>query len=80
MAFFRSITRKMESWMQSERRKPLILRGARQTGKTTLVRDFGQRFDSFIELSLKKKPTATSSKGSCPLRRDTRYGTIKTRL
>lgn len=60
MAFFRSITRKMESWMQSERRTPLILRGARQTGKTTLVRDFGQKFDSFIELNLEKKPTATS--------------------
>ena len=46
---------KMESWMQSEGRKPLILRGARQTGKTTLVRDFGQKFDSFIELNLEKK-------------------------
>ena len=55
MAFSRSITRKMESWMQREGRKPLILRGARQTGKTTLVRDFGQKFDSFIELNLEKK-------------------------
>lgn len=30
-------------WKTAERRKPLILRGARQTGKTHLLRDFGAK-------------------------------------
>lgn len=55
MAFYRNITAKMEEWARSEERKPLVLRGARQTGKTTVVRDFGRKFDCFIELNLEKK-------------------------
>lgn len=31
------------SWKSSSRRKPLLLRGARQTGKTWLLREFGTR-------------------------------------
>ncbi len=30
----------LESWLNQRRRKPLILRGARQVGKSTLVRNF----------------------------------------
>ena len=33
-------------------RKPLVLRGARQVGKTTLVRDFAKGFGSYVELDL----------------------------
>ncbi len=33
----------IENWMKKKRRKPLILRGARQTGKSTLVRLFAQK-------------------------------------
>ncbi len=33
----------IQKWMAKKRRKPLILRGARQTGKSTLVRLFAQR-------------------------------------
>lgn len=35
-------------------RKPLILRGARQTGKTESVRRFGSRFALFVELNLER--------------------------
>ena len=38
-------------WRTSESRKPLILRGARQVGKSWLVRAFGQEFDHFIEIN-----------------------------
>jgi len=31
------------NWKASSRRKPLLLRGARQTGKTFLLREFGER-------------------------------------
>ncbi len=35
-----SYIRKLESWWKSPRRKPLILEGARQVGKTWLMREF----------------------------------------
>ncbi|MBI5299363.1 MAG: AAA family ATPase [Deltaproteobacteria bacterium] len=41
--------------MSSASRMPLVIRGARQTGKTTLIREFGKRFDQFIELNLEKE-------------------------
>jgi len=33
----------LEIWIEKKRRKPLILRGARQTGKSTLVRMFASK-------------------------------------
>ena len=37
----RSITAKLREWKSSPRRKPLLIRGARQTGKTWIVTAFG---------------------------------------
>ncbi|MDR0811845.1 MAG: AAA family ATPase [Paludibacter sp.] len=39
-------------WKESESRKPLVLRGARQVGKTTLVREFAKNYQVFISLNL----------------------------
>lgn len=39
-------------WKSSPYRKPIILRGARQVGKTTLVRQFAKEFEQFVELNL----------------------------
>jgi uncharacterized protein len=40
-------------WKDSLIRKPLILRGARQVGKTSLVRHFGKtQFEIFVEINL----------------------------
>ena len=39
----RQIIDKMEAWDESVDRKPLILMGARQVGKTWLMREFGKR-------------------------------------
>ena len=36
----------------------MVLRGARQVGKTTLVRLFAQEFDTFISLNLEEKENA----------------------
>lgn len=52
MDFYRKAEQILESWMNSPYRKPLVLRGARQTGKTTLIKKFGHNFDSFIYLNL----------------------------
>lgn len=41
---YRKIVRYLEEWKQSEKRKPLILQGARQVGKTYAVLEFGRNF------------------------------------
>jgi len=52
--FVRAIQEDLELWSSSEGRRPLVLRGARQTGKTTAVEMFGESFDHFISLNLEK--------------------------
>ena len=39
---YREAIAKLEKWKNSGHRKPLILRGARQVGKTWLMREFGK--------------------------------------
>ncbi len=46
----------LKSWYRSQDRKPLILRGARQVGKSTLVRLFAENSGlDLIEINLEKK-------------------------
>ncbi len=52
--FKRQIISELRTWANSPFRKSLILRGARQVGKTTIVRMFGRDFDYFIELNLEQ--------------------------
>jgi len=54
MNFKRHITSYLENWKRGKDRKPLILRGARQVGKTTLVKEFAKSYDFFISLNLEK--------------------------
>lgn len=53
--FKRKILSKLEAWKQDERHKPLILRGARQVGKTTVVNEFGSQFDNYLYFNLDNK-------------------------
>ena len=41
---YRKALQKMIDWKQSSHRKPLVLRGARQVGKTWLLKEFGRRY------------------------------------
>ncbi|MFT4024217.1 MAG: AAA family ATPase [Flavihumibacter sp.] len=50
--FRRDILQKLNEWRVKNTRKPLIIRGARQVGKTTVVRQFAAQFKSFIYLNL----------------------------
>lgn len=50
--FTRKPLQKLQNWRNSSHRKPLILRGARQVGKTTLVNMFAKSFDQYIYLNL----------------------------
>ena len=44
-------------WKKDKNRRPLLVRGARQVGKTFLVNEFGRReFDSLITLNFEKNP------------------------
>jgi len=38
----RTIYEKLSQWKRSDDRKPLILKGARQTGKTHILSEFGR--------------------------------------
>ena len=51
-AFQRTILHDLNAWKSSSQRKPLVIRGARQVGKTTVVKQFGQAFDTFVYLNL----------------------------
>ena len=42
----------MRLWSNKASHKPLVIRGARQVGKSTLVREFGLEFDVYIEVNL----------------------------
>lgn len=55
MKFKRSIEEQLESWKKNPAKKPLILRGARQVGKTTLIRAFADGYKYKILLNLEKK-------------------------
>jgi hypothetical protein len=50
--FQRNILGELKKWRGKENRKPLIIRGARQVGKTTVVRQFSASFKQFIYLNL----------------------------
>lgn len=50
--FEREILQELKKWRGKYNRKPLIIRGARQVGKTTVVRQFSTEFKQFIYLNL----------------------------
>lgn len=56
--FERSIIHQLRAWKLRPGRKPLVLRGARQVGKTTVVKQFGKEFDTFIHLNLERETDA----------------------
>jgi predicted AAA+ superfamily ATPase len=50
----RNIVEELRKWRNSPQRKPLVLRGARQVGKTTVVEQFAADFSQFIHLNLER--------------------------
>ncbi len=54
----RNIEQHLLNWKLSENRKPLMLRGARQVGKTTIVKQFSRHFDHYIGLNLEREKDA----------------------
>lgn len=54
----RKITKELETFYTGENRKALLITGARQVGKTYIIREFGRKnFDSFVEINfIENKP------------------------
>jgi predicted AAA+ superfamily ATPase len=52
--FRRTIDQTLAEWAESPDRKPLVLRGARQTGKSSSIRELGRGFELFLELNLER--------------------------
>ena len=60
MYLHRTVDNTLLEWKNSEKRKPLLLRGARQVGKTDSVRNLAKQFDYFIELNFEEDDRAGS--------------------
>ena len=59
MYYERIIDQYLSEWASRSVHKPVLLRGARQVGKSTAVRHLGEQFKFFVEINLEKleKPT-----------------------
>lgn len=51
----RHIDNYLSEWKNSTKKKPLLLRGARQVGKSSSVRELGKSFEYFLEINFEKK-------------------------
>lgn len=56
MEFIRNIYDDLKAWKKNQDKKPLLLMGARQIGKTTILKAFGiNEYSDFIYLNLEKQ-------------------------
>ena len=63
MAYYkRNIDKKLLEWKASQRRKPLLIRGARQVGKSSAVRHLGKEFKYFVEINLESLSMLTKNR------------------
>lgn len=57
----REFYKKLLNWKRSDLRKPLVLRGARQVGKTYILNEFAKReYDDFVYLNFDEEPGLAS--------------------
>lgn len=56
----RDFVKELEVWKNEVTRKPLLLRGARQVGKSWLVQAFASSFSNFVEINFEKDKSARS--------------------
>jgi len=56
----RDKSEQLTKWKDLPRRKPLIIKGARQVGKTWLVRELGKSYQNYIEINFERSPQYSS--------------------
>ncbi len=54
MTFNRHLNKQLQAWKDNPKRKPLLLRGARQVGKTTIIQTFAKNYTHTISLNLER--------------------------
>lgn len=54
--FTRNIDKDLMEWKENPRRKPLLVRGARQVGKSSSIRHLGNTFKYFLEVNFERNP------------------------
>lgn len=55
----RKIIKKLEAWKETIANKALLIKGARQVGKTTVVRQFAKaNYKNFVEINFEQMPVA----------------------
>ena len=50
----RNIDKELLNWKEDAERKPLLVRGARQVGKSSSIRKLAENFDSFLEVNFEE--------------------------
>jgi len=60
MYIIRKIDKELLNWSKEQVHKPLLIRGARQVGKSSSVRKLAERFEYFLEVNFEKNTTAHS--------------------
>lgn len=50
MYYQRLIDVHLSEWASRDTHKPVLLRGARQVGKSTAVRQLGKQFENYVDL------------------------------
>ena len=58
----RKIDADLQAWKNAENRKPLVIRGARQVGKSSAVRELSKQFDKFLEINFENKNDAPAKR------------------
>ena len=56
----RNIDAQLLSWKEDVMRKPLLIRGARQVGKSSAIRHFGKEFKYFAEVNFERHKAVKS--------------------
>ena len=46
-------------WKNEKEHFPLLVRGARQVGKSSVIREFGKNFEHFLEINFEISPEVT---------------------
>src|ERR1035437_2907148 len=53
----RNIDKELNAWSKTGKGKPILIRGARQVGKSTAVRELAKQFDYFLEINFEEQRT-----------------------